>query len=295
MFHFEQQQYPSCFGIGSAAAHSAFCTQVRRDRRGFVVSLHRDAMGEDLRATDGHTHTHTQPVERRREAGRQGGKGIECARQDAPPATDCTLVVFRAQACTCVVRFRTLTLSRYLGGVAWSSSLRGYIPTSPPLPPLPPPPATPTPTPPSARHPSDACGGAPRRRNDDDGDDDDDDDNDDDDDKIPTAIAATTTSVAPDDDDDDEDDNDDDGDFGRFCRRVTSRVTSHPAARTLARRQGGRWECKKEEEEAQEDDDEGDNGDDDDAADGGAQAAEGVDIHAGTRGRRTRPARAHTS
>lgn len=48
-----------------------------------------------------------------------------------------------------------------------------------------------------------------------------------------------------------------------------------------------------EEEEVREDDDEGDNGDDDE--DGGAPAVEGVDIHAGTRGRRTRPARAHTS
>ncbi|KYQ50222.1 hypothetical protein ALC60_10676 [Trachymyrmex zeteki] len=82
--------------------------------------------------------------------------------QDAPPATDCTLVAFRAQACTCVVRFCVLTLSRYLGGVAWSSSLRGYIPTVPPLPPLPPPPP-PTTSTPSARHPSDARGGAPRR------------------------------------------------------------------------------------------------------------------------------------
>ena len=143
--------------------------------------------------------------------------------QDAPPATDCTLVAFRAQACTCVVRFCALTLSRYLGGVAWSSSLRGYIPTVPPLPPLPPPPppppTTPTPTPPSARHPSDARGGAPRRRND--GDDDDDDDNDDD--RIPTAVttttAATTTSAVHNDDN-----------FGRSCRRATSRVTLHPAA-----------------------------------------------------------------
>lgn len=50
---------------------------------------------------------------------------------------------------------------------------------------------------------------------------------------------------------------------------------------------------KEEEEEVREDDDEGDNGDDDE--DGGAPAVEGVDIHAGTRGRRTRPARAHTS
>ncbi|TGZ48659.1 Uncharacterized protein DBV15_04855 [Temnothorax longispinosus] len=84
--------------------------------------------------------------------------------QDVPPATDCTLVALRAQACTCVVRFCALTLSRYLGGVAWSSSLRGYIPTVTPLPPLPPPPppTTPTPTPPSACHPSDARGGASR-------------------------------------------------------------------------------------------------------------------------------------
>jgi len=51
---------------------------------------------------------------------------------------------------------------------------------------------------------------------------------------------------------------------------------------------------KEEEEEVREDDDEGDNGDDDEE-DGGAPAVEGVDIHAGTRGRRTRPARAHTS
>lgn len=39
------------------------------------------------------------------------------------------------------------------------------------------------------------------------------------------------------------------------------------------------------------DEDEDDNGDDDE--DGGRPAAEGVDIHAGTRGRRTRPARTH--
>jgi hypothetical protein len=51
----------------------------------------------------------------------------------------------------------------------------------------------------------------------------------------------------------------------------------------------------KKEKEIQEKDDESDNGDDDDEEDGGAPAVEGVDIHAGTRGRRTRPARAHTS
>lgn len=58
---------------------------------------------------------------------------------------------------------------------------------------------------------------------------------------------------------------------------------------------------KKEEEEEQEevedeDEDEDDNGggDDDDDEDGGRPVAEGVDIHAGTRGRRTRPARTYT-
>lgn len=45
----------------------------------------------------------------------------------------------------------------------------------------------------------------------------------------------------------------------------------------------------KEVEEKEEDEDEDDNGDD-----GGRPVAEGVDIHAGTRGRRTRPARTHT-
>lgn len=51
-----------------------------------------------------------------------------------------------------------------------------------------------------------------------------------------------------------------------------------------------------EREGTRENDDEDDNGDDDDdEEDGGAPAVEGVDIHAGTRGRRTRPARAHTS
>lgn len=50
-----------------------------------------------------------------------------------------------------------------------------------------------------------------------------------------------------------------------------------------------------EEEEKEEDEDEDDNGDgDDDDEDGGRPVAEGVDIHAGTRGRRTRPARTHT-
>lgn len=48
---------------------------------------------------------------------------------------------------------------------------------------------------------------------------------------------------------------------------------------------------KKEQEKEQENGDEGDNGDDD----GGTPAVQGVDIHARTRGRRTRPARAHTS
>ncbi|EGI58723.1 hypothetical protein G5I_13187 [Acromyrmex echinatior] len=201
--------------------------------------------------------------QRDREIKRKGEK--ERVSQDAPPATDCTLVAFRAQACTCVVRFCALTLSRYLGGVAWSSSLRGYIPTVPPLPPLPPPPppppTTPTPTPPSARHPSDARGGAPRRRND--GDDDDDDDNDDD--RIPTAVttttAATTTSAVH-----------NDGNFGRSCRRATSRVTLHPAARTRVSKK--EEEEEEEEEEVREDDDEGDNGDDDEE-NGGAPAVEG--------------------
>lgn len=53
-------------------------------------------------------------------------------------------------------------------------------------------------------------------------------DDDDDDDRAPTAVttttAATTTPAVH-----------DDGNFGRSCRRATSRVTSHPAARTLAR------------------------------------------------------------
>lgn len=55
----------------------------------------------------------------------------------------------------------------------------------------------------------------------------------------------------------------------------------------------------KEEQEVEEDEDEdgNDNGDDDDNddedVDGGRPVAWGVDIHAGTRGRRTRPARTH--
>lgn len=53
-------------------------------------------------------------------------------------------------------------------------------------------------------------------------------DDDDDDDRAPTAstttTAATTTPAVH-----------DDGDFARSCRRATSRVTSHLAARTLAR------------------------------------------------------------
>jgi len=56
----------------------------------------------------------------------------------------------------------------------------------------------------------------------------DDDNDDDDDDRVPTAVtattAATTTSAVH-----------DDGNFGCSCRRVTSRVTSHPTACTLAR------------------------------------------------------------
>jgi len=62
------------------------------------------------------------------------------------------------------------------------------------------------------------------RRND--GDDDDDDD--DDDDRVPVAATTTTAAIIT-------SAVHDDGDFVRFCRRVTSRVTSHLAARTLAR------------------------------------------------------------
>ncbi|KYN00624.1 hypothetical protein ALC62_08591 [Cyphomyrmex costatus] len=208
--------------------------------------------------------------------------------QDAPPATDCTL-------------FCALTLSRYLGGVAWSSSLRGYIPTVPPLPPLPPPPTTPTPTPPSARHPFRrawrSAASHHGRRND--GDDDDDDDNDDDDDDrtpiaVTTTTAATTTSAVH-----------DDSNFGRrhARRRIHTRVSLFPHARlTLTARAetqtekrwrkgsgergspgGGRGRgVSKKEEEVREDDDEGDNGDDDDDDDdddGGAPAVEGERRH----------------
>lgn len=54
-------------------------------------------------------------------------------------------------------------------------------------------------------------------------------DDDDDDDRAPTASTTTTapiTTTSP---------VHDNGDFARSCRRATSRVTSHLAARTLAR------------------------------------------------------------
>lgn len=77
--------------------------------------------------------------------------------------------------------------------------------------------------------------------------------------------------------------------------RGTSRKPVNRGKKEEDEQGAGEREDEDEEEEQQQEEEEekeDDNGDDDE--DGGRPVAEGVDIHAGTRGRRTRPARTHT-